>query len=494
MFMGRLSFCVQAAVDAVGGPQALDPGDVLLYNHPYGTGSHPADAALVMPVFHEGELIGYAAVKGHWLDIGAKDPYMTDSVDMHQEGTIYPGVRLYRRGELVDDIYRLALANSRLPQAVAGDVRAEVVAIRTGAAALSALVSRHGLPTFRACVERIFDHGESVVRSYFEKIPDGSYVGDGVLDDDGLGDELIPFQVTIAVDGSDVTVDFSQTPPQRRGPINCTAPKTVAIARIAIGMLAGAGEAPNEGHYRAISVITRPGTMFHPIPPAPSFIGGWASFQAIEAIYQAFARSRPELVPACSGADICSLVWWGTRERTGEPWADGSPHPVGQGGMAGGDGAPALMHISESATRLTPTEVREAKSPILVSAVELIPDSGGAGAARGGLGVAYTFRSLEDMWATTVVERTRVKPWGLSGGEPGTCNSVAVTTPDGASRTLAKATRVALPKGSELTLRTGGGGGFGPAEQRPADAVLADVRDGYLTESGARAAYPHAFS
>jgi N-methylhydantoinase B len=148
MFMGRLSFCVRAAVDAVGGPESLDPGDVLLYNHPYGTGSHPQDAALVMPVFHAGELVGYAAVKGHWLDIGAKDPYATDTVDMHQEGTIYPGVRLYRRGELVDDIYRLALANSRLPHAVAGDVRAEVVAVRAGAAALSGIIRRHGLGPF----------------------------------------------------------------------------------------------------------------------------------------------------------------------------------------------------------------------------------------------------------------------------------------------------------------------------------------------------------
>ena len=348
----------------------------------------------MMPVFDAGELIGYAAVKGHWLDIGAKDPYATDTVDMHQEGTIYPGLRLYRRGELVDDIYRLALANSRLPHAVAGDIKAEVVAVRTGAAALSALVSRHGLDTFQACVERIFDHGEAVVRSYFERIPDGSYVGEGVLDNDGLSDELVHFDVAILVEGSEVTVDFSDAPPQRPGPVNCTVPKTVAIARIAIGMLAGGGEAPNEGHYRAISVITRPGTLFHPIEPAPSFIGGWSAFQALETVYRAFSQSSPELVPACSGGDICSIVWWGRRQATGEAWADGSPHPVGQGGHVGGDGGAALMHISESATRLTPTEVRETKSPILVSQVELIPDSGGAGRSRGGLG-----SQGHDMWA-----------------------------------------------------------------------------------------------
>ena len=493
MFMGRLSFCTAAAVEAIGGPQALGPGDILLYNHPYGTGSHPQDAALVMPVYHDGELIGYSAVKGHWLDIGGKDPYATDTVDMHQEGTIFPGVRLFRRGTLVDDIYRLALANSRLPQAVAGDINAELTAVRTGAAALGALVARHGLATFRGCVERIFDHGEAVVRSYFQKIPDGPYVGHGVLDNDGVLDEEIPFVITINVAGSDVTVDFSDAPAQRTGPINCTAPKTVAVARIAIGMLAGGGEAPNEGHYRAISVVTRPGTMFHPIAPAPTFIGGWASFQAIEAIYRAFAQSNPELVPACSGADICSLVWWGNREATGEPWADGSPHPVGQGAHAGGDGAAALMHISESATRQTPIEVRELKSPMLMSHVELIPDSGGAGRGQGGLGVAYAFELREDTFVTIVVERTRNRPWSLQGGEQGTCNTVSLRVPGEAERTLAKATRVSVPRGSVLELRTGGGGGFGPPSERDPAAVNADVRDGYLSEAAARERYPHAF-
>jgi len=268
----------------------------------------------------------------------------------------------------------------------------------------------------------------------------------------------------------------------------------VAIARIAIGMLAGGGESPNEGHYRAITVITRPGTMFHPIEPAPSFIGGWASFQAIETIYRAFAKSSPELVPACSGGDICSLVWWGQREATGATWADGSPHPVGQGGHSGGDGGEAMMHISESATRLTPTEVREAKSPILVSGVELIPDSGGAGRSRGGLGVAYTFAALEDMWVTCVVERTKTPPWSLQGGQPGTCNNVSVIGPDGSVRQLSKATRVPLPKGTVLELRTGGGGGFGSPAERSGAAVRADVSDGYLSPARARADYPHAFA
>src|SRR3954451_11985932 len=204
-FMGTMNLCVQATLDAVGGEDGLDPGDIVLYNYPYGTGSHPQDAAVVMPVYlNDEELIGYTTIKGHWLDIGGKEPYSTDTVDVFQEGTIFPGVKLYSRGQLVDDIFRMAIANSRVPKMVAGDINAEVVGVRTAAHALLRLVERYGLQTFRESVERMFDHGESVVRSYFERIPDGRYVGHGMMDNNGLDDEPVPFEVVLEVDGSTV--------------------------------------------------------------------------------------------------------------------------------------------------------------------------------------------------------------------------------------------------------------------------------------------------
>jgi N-methylhydantoinase B len=199
LFMGTMNYCVEYAVAGSGGVEKLQPGDIILYNEPYGTGSHPQDAAVVMPVFFEGEIIGYTAIKGHWLDIGGKEPYSTDTVDVFQEGTIFPGVKLYRAGELVDDIYRMALANTRVPKMVAGDLNAEVVGVRAGAAALVDLVSRYGLETFRPAVERMYDHGEAVVRSYFEKMPDGRYVGQGQMDSNGITDDPIPFEVTLEV-------------------------------------------------------------------------------------------------------------------------------------------------------------------------------------------------------------------------------------------------------------------------------------------------------
>src|ERR1043166_3032811 len=127
-FMGTMNFCVEATLEAVGGEDGLEPGDIVLYNYPYGTGSHPQDAAVVMPVYlNDEQLIGYTTIKGHWLDIGGKEPYSTDTVDVFQEGTIFPGVKLYSRGELVRDIYRMALANSRGPQMGAGGIQPQRV-------------------------------------------------------------------------------------------------------------------------------------------------------------------------------------------------------------------------------------------------------------------------------------------------------------------------------------------------------------------------------
>ena len=258
-------------------------------------------------------------------------------------------------------------------------------------------------------------------------------------------------------------------------------------------MLAGGGEWPNEGHFRPIEVITRPGSLFHPLAPAPTFIGGWAAIGAIDAIFRALAQALPASVPASSGGDICSLVWWG-RRGDGTPWADGSPHPVGQGASARGDGAHALMHVSESATRLAPTEVWESRNPWLLERIELAVDSGGAGEHRGGNGLDLDLRLLEDAELTSVVDRTCRRPQGLAGGGEARANGAVLVRPDGERLPCAKATRLKAPRGSLLELRTGGGGGFGPPVRRDVEAVLADVREGYLSRERAQRDYPHAFS
>ena len=319
-FMGTLSFCVEGAIEGVGGEDKLEPGDIVLYNVPYGAGSHAQDAALVMPVFlHSGELVGYSVIKAHWLDIGGKEPYSTDTVDVFQEGTMYPGIKLYRRGERVEDIFRMVLANSRVPKAVSGDIRAQVTGVRIGAEGLVRIVERYGTGRFRAAVERMYDHGEAVVRNYLSKIPDGRYVGSGMLDNDGINDDPIPFEVAVEIDGATARVDFSNAPDAVEGPMNSPLPRTVSAARIALSMLAGGHEAPTEGHFRPIEVVTRPGSIFHALPPSPIFLCGRIAMQAIEVIYEAIAKVVPELVPAWSGSDLAHSSGGESAKRPASP-------------------------------------------------------------------------------------------------------------------------------------------------------------------------------
>jgi N-methylhydantoinase B len=492
LFLGTLDFCIRGAVEGVGGEEALEPGDILLYNVPYGTGAHPQDAGMVMPVFHEArELVGYTVIKAHWLDIGAKEPYCTDTVDVFQEGTLFPGVKLYSRGVLVSDIYRIALANSRVPKFVGGDINAEVTGVRTGAAALLRVFERFGPERFWEAIERMFDHSEAVVRGFFEDFPDGRYVGEGRMDSDGLSDDPVPFQVALEVKGSSVTVDLSSAP-NVAGPMHSPLPITMSAARVAISLLAGGSEAPNEGHFRPIEVLTRVGSVFHPLPPAPCYLAFVPAMQATEAIYHALAQALPEIVPASSGGCDCALVWWGNRERTGEPWADGSPHPVGQGGHVNDDGASSLIHFVQSMSRFSPVEVWEARNPWLLEKVELAADSAGPGRHRGGLGTDFVFRMLEDSFVTSVVERQKTPPWGLAEGLSGRPNAIDLRQPDGPREPLGKVT-LAVPKGAAIELQTGGGGGWGPPGGRDPELVRHDIREGYTTEAHARRHYPHAF-
>ncbi|MFT4185425.1 MAG: hydantoinase B/oxoprolinase family protein, partial [Rhizobium sp.] len=357
--------------------------------------------------------------------------------------------------------------------------------------ALEEVVKRFGMPTFWTAVKHMFDYGEKIMRSYFEKIPDGRYVATGQLDNDGLSDDPIPFELAIEIEGSDVRLDFSKAPPVQKGPFNTPLPSTISVSRVAMTMLAGFGEAPNEGHFRPLTVITREDSMFHPLPPAPCFLYGWPGLQAIEVIYEAISKVLPKAVPASSGGCICSLVSWGTREATGEPWADGAPHPVGQGAWDGGDGG-TMMYISQSATRLSPMEVCESRNPWIIECIALAQDSCGPGQYRGGLGLDLHFRMLEDTYMTPVIERTKNPPWGLEGGGIARANNATVIYADGSTADIPKTTRYLVPKGAVLKLTTGGGGGYGDSGMRESDAVMRDLKAGYISSEFAARHYPHA--
>jgi len=480
-FMGTLSFCVEQAVKEVGGEENLFEGDIIIYNNPYGSGSHSQDAALVKPVFIEEKLIGYTAIKAHWLDTGGKEPYSTDTVDVFQEGTIYPGLKLYNKGVLVEDIYKLIVANTRVPKAIVGDLNAQLNGVIAGANALKRIVNKFGYELFYNSVLEIYNHGEKLVRKSLKKIPDGIYSGFGQMDSNGVDEGPVKFKISIEVKDSNLTLDFTEAPDQQNGPINCPLPSTVSKARVAFSMMAGNGEQPNEGFFRPLIIKTRKGSMFDPISPAPCFLNGWPGLQVIEIIYKILSESLPEAFPASSGGCLAAAVWWGKREIDGEPWADGAPHPVGQGGFFGGDGVTS-MHHNSAGTRISPTEIWESRNPWLIKKIELAKDSCGAGEFRGGLGLDLEFEMLEDTFITTVVERTKLPPWGINKGKEGRANNVEVIKKDGEKFYMPKKSGYKLNKGDKITFMTGGGGGYGDPLKRSSNMIKNDIKQGYLSK------------
>jgi N-methylhydantoinase B len=493
-WLGTMNFAIESMVDAVGGSAALEPGDVIFSTYGYEIGSHPQDSVTVVPIFYAGELVGYSAVKAHQMDIGGKEIYCTDTTDNFQEGTIFPGVRLYRGGVLQEDLWRTLIANSRMPAALEGDLHATIAAAETGARSIQQLLDKFGTETFADCVERMFSHGEVTVRRFLETIPDGRYVATGALDSCGVTDDPVPYEITIEVDGSDILMDFSAAPPQLPGPTNTPRAMAVSIARYTMMFLAGGGarEFVNEGHLRPIAVRTRPGTMFDATPPAPIFLYNMASRSACDAVLRALADALPDRVMADSGGCLCPVVMWGTT-RDGRVWGTGNVHASGQGASLGGDAGAPLMHINGSGVRLTPCEVLESWFPLVVRRFELAQDSAGAGRHRGGLGTNVAYEMLDDAKCTAVIERSKTPPTGLFGGGTARANRMRVYSPDGETCVYSKVTALPLPPGTVVEVSTGGGGGYGPPEERDPAAVERDVREGYVSLEAARAAYPHAF-
>jgi N-methylhydantoinase B len=493
LFTGSLGLCVESVATHYAARGGLEDGDVIIVNDPFLTGTHQWDVAVIVPGFLNGELVAYAAIKAHHLDVGALAPFVSNSTDVFQEGTIYPGVKLYRAGRRDDDVYRLILANTRLPESTAGDLSAQAGACRAGLRALLELIERYGMEKFDAAVEVILDAGEAKMRERLAMLPAGRYTSTMVHEHNGIEEVMLAFEVAVEVDADGITIDLLDAPPAQPGPVNSPRVGVVSAIRCAMLALAIDDGRANEGYFRPLQLKTRPGSMFDAERPSPCALASYPLYILIEAINEAIAQVVPERLPG--GFDMCvSLVMWGLNAH-GTFWAD-SINVVGGAPAAAvyGDGGGPLMPVGCSGVRGISWEVWEAKTPMVVEHADYAADSAGAGRYRGGPGVDLVVSALRDMELTVVNERSRVPPFALAGGCKGRPNRAFVCLPDGTVVDYTKVTGARMPEGSRVVVHTGGGAGWGPPTERPGEAVHADVTAGYLTEAVARQQYPHAFA
>lgn len=510
LFLGANDYGLEKGVEYVG-EENLEPGDIVIMNYPYWSSAHTLDVCLIAPIFRaDDELIGYAVIRAHWLDIGAKDSgYVLDSTDVHQEGLIFPGTKIYKAGERDEELFELIRFNSRTPKKVIGDLNAQIAAIEVGKRRLRELHEKYGTDTVRTCVERILDHGERSAREAVADLPDGNWSATGYIDNDGVNDDLVRMGVEVTIDGADFTVDFSDSEDEVDGPINLPIGMTRSLCKMVLKTITTPDEPSNEGQYEPLEVIAPEGNLFHATYPAPTFTI-WTSIVGAEVVYEALARGIPDRVPASSGGDLCGIILVGEDPDTGEMFIESSNEGVGWGAAAGMDGPNALMHITETRVKNIPIEVFENKAPFRFDRLEFRQDSGGLGEFRGGLGVRRDYRFLDDVKGITLIKKTRTDGWGLAGGEPGEKNAVVVfpDTEDedwrdrfdflvdnndlyepADDRYYTGMMNGWFEAGEVLSNRSGGGGGYGDPLDRDPERVREDVIDGYVSRESAREDY-----
>jgi N-methylhydantoinase B len=471
------------------GPDNWQPGDIAVTNYPKANGHHLNNVVCVSPVFHAGEIVAYTAIRTHWIDVGGKvaGSNPTDSTDIFQEGLQMRALKLYKLGELCPEIARVVACNTRYPDLLFGDIRAQAAACRLGERRFVELLDKYGAATVRACIDEIWDRSEQAARRAVRAIPNGVYRAESFLDDDGIGDEPIPVRITVEVADEEITVDFSDMAPTLRGPFNSGPSGGTAVAKVAFKYLTLPDYPADEGAFRPLRIVLPPGTMVSAEPPAPMGLWNVPLPTVIDTILKAFSEPLKDRIPAGHLADICSFFWSNLPGRA--RWVNLEGCPGGWGARPFEDGPSPMKSVSHGDTYKGSLEVEESLSPYQLRYYRLATDSGGAGRFRGGLGIDIAWQFPEGCLAMIELERSKCPPWGLHGGKPGRGNTGEILRPDGTSRGVQKVTGAEFAPGTTIVYHTAGGGGWGDPLKRDPAAVLNDVLQGYVSLERARDDY-----
>ena len=491
MFIRGMAETVKAKIRHFG-LDALEPGDILVTNDSYITGSHLNHVTLTMPIFHDGVLAGFSCCMAHWLDIGGVLGGMT--TDIFAEGLQIPMLKLHRAGVVNQDLIDVIRQNVRIPTRALGDLRAQVTAVKTGERRFRELCDRYGRQPALDAIAAVMDHAEASARARTRTIPDGVYEAESFMDDDGVDvGKPIAIRVRVVVADDAMTIDLTEVARQVRGFYNSGITTGHACAQVAYKCLTSPRDYPiNDGAFRSLTSIVPPGTVVSAVRPAP--MRWWMTFPMtiVDTVFKALAPAIPDRVIAGHHADLVSSQVHGIHPQTRELFLGNfGPLGGGWGAKRTEDGMSATVCINDGDTHNAPNEQVEVKFPIVVERYALAPDSGGAGRHRGGLGIDRVVRARTSMTLNTQIERAHCRPWGLEGGLDGAGNEVWVRNGGAwkADFPNAKVLVARLEAGDAFRVRSGGGGGHGSPLERPIEVVQHDVRQGYVSVEAARDLY-----
>ena len=462
--LGAMPLSVAAVLQHCGVPAA---GDVVVLNDPFAGGTHLPDITLVAAVHDASGVLGVLAARAHHADVGGMTPgSMALAREIQQEGLRIPPVWLQRGGRVVDDVWRLLLANVRTPVERAGDLHAQLGALYAGATRLHDLVARYGATEVRGAMAGLLAYADRLVRAGIARIPDGTYAAADALEDDGYGHGPLPIRVRIVVQGDTMAIDFSGSAPQTTGGVNAVHAVTVSAARYVVRCVVEAllGQAlpAGGGAMAAVQVHAPRGSIVGAVAPASVAAGNVETSQRItDVLLLALAPALPDIIPAQSQGTMNNLTIGGIDPRTVEPFAY---YETMAGGMGASAVAPGLsaVHVHMTNSRNTPIEALEHAYPLRVVRYEIRRGSGGSGEHAGGEGIRRDVAVLAPADVSLLTERRTSAPRGLAGGGDGTCGENVRIRGDRAQVLPAKCT-VQAEAGDVFSIRSPGGGGWGRA-------------------------------
>jgi N-methylhydantoinase B len=492
LHMGAFPACAAAILKAFPLSEICE-GDAFIINHPYLGGSpHAPDMGVLTPIFHRGEWVGFAADMAHKSDIGGTVPGSGsgNAREIYQEGLHLPPVKYMSRLQPVKEIDAMLAANSRTAALIIGDLRGQVGAARLGERRMAELTERYGRTTVLDCTERLSEYTENRVRQAIASWPDGEAEGESFVDHDGI-DLTRPIRIHVKVTkrGDRLHFDFTGSSDQTQGPANIRPPLVRAACAYCLVALVDRFLPINSGLARVVDATFREGSVVDPRFPAAVNTYMPTALTVAEAALRALGKFVPEK-RISGGSGSAALVLGGRDAASNRAYVHYEIFSGGTGARAGKDGVSATaFHLSNCKT--APIEIIESEFPTRVERFEMIADSGGAGEWRGGLGFARDYRILADEVRFSMrTDKHAIEPFGSDRGLPGRTGACIVNPGAGPEKRLpSRFGDYRLQQNDVVRVERPGGGGLGNPLRRPAEKVVEDVRQGYVSVASAESDY-----
>lgn len=467
--------------------EKMRPGDSFVLNDPYLGGMHHVpDMAVISPVFWEGKPLGFCATIAHKSDVGGLVPGSSsaNAREIYHEGTLVPGIRYWTADGPVEDAVAFVTRNSRTPELVAGDIRAQIGATRMGTTRIHELVGQYGYEAIIEAIGRLQDISEERVGDEIAKLPDGEAEGEAFLDSDGADlEKRVRFHVKITKQGRSLTVDFSGSNAQVAGPVNLR-PQSSEVACL-IGLLGylDPNIPLNGGTQRSVRFINPPGTVTNANFPAPCNNYMPSLHLLLTAMQSAILAFEPVRQSAPDGFGVGAMTL-GFRLEHGKRAVQYELVGPSLGASSLYDGAFHAHPVTHN-TPSAPIEIIENEFPVRITECAPLRDTGGVGKRRGGLGCVREYELLAPASFTLRVGGFKSGSWGVKGGAAGALGRCLVDPGSDHERALPSLYTTDVPAGTVLRIEQAGGSGYGNPRDREPALVLADVRNGYVSVESA---------